>query len=79
MEGWKVIKLRWRKRKESIMNKQFITAAEVAEVVGVSVGKAYQLIREMNAELKAAGFLTVAGKVPIAFFEKKYYGFKAGE
>lgn len=58
------------------MKKQFMEAKEVAEVMGVSLGKAYQLIRDMNKELAASGYLTVAGKVPIAFFQKKYYGFE---
>lgn len=58
------------------MKKQYLTAREVAEAVGVSDGKAYGLIREMNAELKASGYLTVSGKVPVAFFRKKYYGFE---
>lgn len=61
------------------MKKQYLTAREVAEVCGVSDGKAYGLIREMNAELKAAGYITIAGKVPEAFFRKKYYGFKEVE
>lgn len=56
--------------------KQYLTAAEVAETVGVSVAKAYGLIREMNAELKAAGYITIAGKVPEGFFRKKYYGYQ---
>ena len=60
------------------MKKQYLTAREVAEVCGVSDGKAYGLIREMNAELKAAGYLTVSGKVPVAFFRNKYYGFEEG-
>lgn len=59
------------------MKKQFMEAKEVAEVMGVSLGKAYQLIRDMNRELAAGGYLTVAGKVPIAFFQKKYYGFES--
>lgn len=58
------------------MKKQYLTAKEVAEAAGVSAGKAYSMIREMNAELKAEGYLTVAGKVPIAFFQKKFYGFE---
>lgn len=65
-----------RERRRKAMNKQYMTAAEVAEVVGVSLGKSYQLIREMNAELKADGYLTVSGKVPTAYFKKKYYGFE---
>lgn len=31
----------------------------------------------MNKELQDAGYLTVSGKVPIKFFEKKYFGFEA--
>lgn len=58
------------------LTKQYLTAKEVAKVVGVSDGKAYSLIREMNAELKTKGYITVSGKVPTAFFQKKYYGFK---
>lgn len=54
------------------MRKQYLTAQEVAEVVGVSTGKAYSMIREMNAELKAEGYLTVSGKVPTAFFRKNF-------
>ena len=58
--------------------KQYLTAAEVAETVGVSTTKAYGLIREMNAELKEAGYITIAGKVPEGFFRKKYYGYQPG-
>ena len=58
------------------MAKQYLTAAEVAEIVGVSLGKSYQLIRVMNAELKKEGYLTVSGKIPEAFFKKKYFGYE---
>lgn len=56
--------------------KQYLTAKEVAETIGASQGKAYGIIRELNEELKAAGYITIAGKVPVAFFRKKYYGFE---
>jgi len=56
------------------MRTQFITAAEVAEVMGISRSKSYQLVREMNRELKANGFVTVAGKCPIQYFKQKVYG-----
>ncbi len=55
----------------------YITAAELAEVMGVSNGHAYKLIREMNAELKKQGYLTIAGKLPRAYLEKCLYGFSA--
>ncbi len=59
---------------------QFVTAKEIAEVMGVSVGKAYGIIRELNAQLREQGYLTVAGKVNRRFFEEKcLYGAKAGE
>lgn len=61
------------------MKKQYLTAKEIAEAVGVSTGKAYGLIREMNTELKEAGYITISGKVPAAFFKKKYYGFEETE
>lgn len=67
-------------RKEMLsLRKQYLTAQEVAEAVGVSTGKAYGLIREMNAELKEKGYIVISGKVPISFFQKKYYGFKEAE
>ena len=52
-------------------NKNFLTAEDVAEFIGVSVSTAYRIIREMNMELKAQGCITVAGKVNRNYFEKK--------
>lgn len=56
--------------------KQYVTAKEVSETLGVSLTKGYAIIRELNAELKAKGFITVAGKVSRVFFEEKWYGAK---
>ena len=39
------------------MKAQFITAAEVAEIMGVSRTKAYQIVRDMNNELKEQGLI----------------------
>ena len=50
------------------MRAQFITASEVAEIMGISRSKAYQIVREMNRELKSQGYLTVAGKCPAQYF-----------
>ena len=63
------------------MTKQFITAKEVAEIMGVSEGKAYGVIRELNAQLRSHGYITISGKVNRAFFEEKclYGGVKVGE
>lgn len=39
-----------------------LTAEDVAKELGVSKGHAYKLIRELNGELKKAGYLVIAGK-----------------
>lgn len=52
----------------------FITAQEVAELIGISKSKAYTIVRELNEELSAKGFITVAGRVSRKFFEEKFYG-----
>ena len=53
----------------------YITSSELAQVMGVSNGHAYKLIREMNTELKKQGYLTIAGKLPRAYLKKCLYGF----
>ncbi|MFI3166272.1 MAG: HTH domain-containing protein [Bacillota bacterium] len=55
--------------------KKLITAAEVAEELGVSQAFAYKVIKGMNEELKSRGFLIISGKVSRKYFEEKYYGF----
>ena len=57
------------------MNKQYITPQELQEIMGISRGKAYDIIRSCNKELKEQGFITIAGKLPVAYLKKKYYGF----
>ena len=49
------------------MQKQYITAEELQTIMGISRGKAYEIIRSCNQELKAQGFITIAGKLPIAY------------
>ncbi|MCL1797974.1 MAG: DNA-binding protein [Eggerthellaceae bacterium] len=52
----------------------FVRAEEIAKELGVSVGHAYKLIRDMNAELKAKGFMTISGRVSRQFYEERFYG-----
>lgn len=58
-------------------NKIFITAPEMAEMLGVSVGHAYKIIRSLNQELKKDGYIVIAGKVPKGYFEKRWFGYSA--
>ena len=57
------------------MNKNiFITAQELAEMLGISKPYAYKLIKQMNSELRDKGFITISGKVSRRYFEEKFYG-----
>lgn len=57
------------------MEKQlFVTAETIAKDFGVSKGYAYRIIRQMNAELKTKGYLTVAGRVSKAYYLERIYG-----
>ena len=51
--------------------KSFMTVEEVAAELRVSKSKAYQIVRELNAEMQKQGYLTVAGRVNAIFFHKK--------
>ena len=55
-------------------NQTFIHASEVAAVLGVSKPYAYKLIRKLNEELKAKGFITIAGRVNRQYFYERLYG-----
>lgn len=57
-----------------MVNKNYLTAADVSEFMGISVPMAYKIIRRLNDELKANGYITVSGKVSRSYFEKKTYG-----
>lgn len=54
--------------------KVYYNAEEVATMLGVSMGKAYKILREMNKDLAGKGFLTIAGKIPVEYFKEKWYG-----
>ena len=53
--------------------KNFLTASDVAEYMGISVPMAYKVIRQLNDELKAQGYITISGKVSRIYLEKKIY------
>lgn len=52
-----------------------MTANDVANELGVSKGHAYKVIRILNEELREKGFVVITGKIPGAFWEKKFYGY----
>lgn len=57
--------------------KNFLNAADVSEYMDISIPMAYKIIRKLNDELKAQGFITIAGKINRLYFEQKVNGFIA--
>ncbi len=58
------------------MATQVLTAKDIAEMCDISESKSYQIIRQLNEELKEKGFLTFRGRVSRAYFMEKMYGMK---
>lgn len=58
-------------------DKRFLRAEDIMEILEISDGMAYKIIREMNAELKAQGYYVQRGRVNREFFEDKMYHRKA--
>lgn len=56
------------------MENKFIRADDVAQELSVSKPYAYTLIRKLNVELKAQGFITIAGRVNRQYFYERLYG-----
>ena len=56
------------------MKKIYYTAAEVAEMLGVSRATAYEIVKKLNEELENLGYIVVKGKVAKAYFHTKIYG-----
>lgn len=60
------------------MSKQVYTAKDISEILGVSESKSYQYIRQLNDELKEKGFLICRGRVPVAYFQERFFGVNTG-
>ena len=61
------------------MTKQLYNAHDVMNILCVSESKAYKIIKQLNNELEQDNFLTVRGKVPIAYLQKRFFGLNGGE
>ena len=55
-------------------DKIYLSAKDVSELLEVSLSKAYKIVRSMNTELAAKGYLVIPGKVPTAYFKEQWYG-----
>ena len=54
--------------------KYYMNAQDVADYMGVSVPTAYKVAMRLNNELKSKGYITISGRVPVAYFLERIYG-----
>ena len=40
--------------------------------MNISRNKSYQIVRDLNKELKEMGYITIAGKCSVQFFKQKF-------
>ncbi|MCD7778152.1 MAG: DNA-binding protein [Clostridiales bacterium] len=58
------------------MNKSlFVNADVLTSELGISRPFAYKLLAQWNSALEKAGYCVIHGRVPRAYYEKKFYGF----
>ena len=53
--------------------KKFLSANDVADILGISTSTAYRIIRRLNDELKESGKITIAGKISAKYFYENIY------
>ena len=58
---------------QTLINNQtpLVGVSEVQEILGISRSKAYQIIKELNMELKRDGFITINGRVSRKYFKER--------
>lgn len=61
------------------MAKQILNVRDVMAALEVSESKAYGIIKQLNSELSAKGYIVIPGKVSRAYFEEKLYGVRIAE
>ena len=61
------------------MSKHILNVRDVMAALEVSESKAYGIIKQLNSELSAKGYIVIPGKVSRAYFEEKLYGVRIAE
>lgn len=61
-------------QKEEHVKNQFMRVEEVAQELEVSRSYVYRLIKQLNAELREKGYMTIAGRVNRQYFKERLYG-----
>ncbi len=53
------------------MQHSFLRVEDVAEILSVSKSYAYKIVRKLNDELKAKGYITISGRVNKQYFYER--------
>jgi len=59
--------------KADMEKKNYINAQELSSMLGISVSRAYRVIRKLNEELEEKGYLVIAGRVLTKYFEQRWF------
>ena len=63
--------------KDELMSESvFLTALEAAQLLHISTSHAYKVIHRLNQELKAQGYLTIAGRISRDYLMERTVGKK---
>lgn len=54
------------------MNKNYLVAEDVAQILNIAISTSYKVIRNLNNELNDAGYKTFSGKVSKKYFFERY-------
>lgn len=52
----------------------FVRVDTIMEDLQISKPLAYKLMKEMNDELRAKGFMVISGRVPRQYYLERFYG-----
>ena len=65
------------KEDKRVANYRYMLSAEdIAKELNCSKSHAYKIVKELNKELAGQGYITMAGRIPRAFWAKKMYGYE---
>ena len=56
------------------MNEKFLKVDDVMQILGISKSAAYNIMRQLNNELKEKGYAVIGGKISRKYFEERFYG-----
>lgn len=54
----------------------FVKVDEVIRILGVSQSEVYRIIKKLNEEMAAKGYITVNGRVNRKYLEEQIYGYE---